>query len=149
MGAAKPRMVHLSAKLQPRDRRHGPVRGPDRRFQPSLCPCHSQVGPQSVGLDQINVTQNPAAEWIARQLTEAFPWNEAPGYLIRDNDCVYGNVAVRRVRAMGIRDKPIAPASPWQTGFAERLIGSIRHECRRSPRRPGRGTPASDPAKVC
>jgi hypothetical protein len=77
----------------------------------------------------INVTQNPTAEWIARQLTEAFPWNEAPGYLIRDNDCVYGNVAVRRVRAMGIRDKPIAPASPWQNGFAERLIGSIRREC--------------------
>jgi transposase InsO family protein len=77
----------------------------------------------------INVTQNPTAEWIARQLTEAFPWNEAPGYLIRDNDRVYGNVAVRRVRAMGIRDKPIAPASPWQNGFAERLIGSIRREC--------------------
>jgi transposase InsO family protein len=77
----------------------------------------------------INVTQNPAAEWIARQLTEAFPWNEAPGYLIRDNDCVDGNVAVRCVWAMGIRDKPIAPASPWQNGFAERLIGSIRREC--------------------
>jgi transposase InsO family protein len=77
----------------------------------------------------INVTQNPTAEWIARQLTEAFPWNEAPRALIRDRDRIYGEVALRRIRAMGIRDKPIAPASPWQNGFAERLIGSIRREC--------------------
>jgi hypothetical protein len=59
----------------------------------------------------INVTQNPTAEWIARQLTEAFPWNEAPPYLIRDRDRIYGDVAIRRIRAMGIRDKPIAPAT--------------------------------------
>ena len=57
----------------------------------------------------INVTPNPTAEWIARQITEAFPWDEAPHYLIRD--------------------KPITPASPWQNAFAERLIGSIRREC--------------------
>jgi transposase InsO family protein len=77
----------------------------------------------------INVTQNPTAEWIAHQITEAFPWNEAPRYLIRDRDRIYGDVAMRRIRAMGIRDKPIAPASPWQNSFAERLIGSIRREC--------------------
>ncbi len=77
----------------------------------------------------INVTTNPTAEWIARQLTEAFPWNEAPRYLIRDRDRIYGAVVTRRLRAMGIRDKPTAPASPWQNGFAERLIGSIRREC--------------------
>ena len=77
----------------------------------------------------INVTQNPTAEWIAHQLTEAFPWDETPGYLIRDNDCIYGELTQRRIRAMGIRDKPIAPRSPWQNGFAERLIGSIRREC--------------------
>ena len=77
----------------------------------------------------INVTANPTAEWIARQLTEAFPWNEAPHYLIRDRDRIYGAVVTRRLRAMGIRDKPTAPASPWQNGFAERLIGSIRREC--------------------
>ena len=77
----------------------------------------------------INVTTNPTAEWIARQLTEAFPWGEAPHYLIRDRDRIYGNVVTRLLRAMGIRDKPIAPASPWQNGFAERLIGSIRREC--------------------
>jgi transposase InsO family protein len=64
-----------------------------------------------------------------RQLTEAFPWHEAPRYLVRDRDQVYGTIVTRRLRAMGIRDKPIAPASPWQNGFAERLIGSIRREC--------------------
>jgi transposase InsO family protein len=77
----------------------------------------------------INVTTNPTAEWIARQLTEAFPWDEAPRYLIRDRDRIYGAVVTSRLRAMGIRDKPTAPASPWQNGFAERLIGSIRREC--------------------
>ena len=55
--------------------------------------------------------------------------NEAPRYLIRDRDCVYGAAFPHRLRAMGIRDKPIAPGSPWQNGFAERLIGSIRREC--------------------
>ena len=77
----------------------------------------------------INVTDDPRAEWIARQIIEAFPWNEAPRHLIRDRDQIYGTVVARRLRTMGIRDKPIAPASPWQNGFAERLIGSIRREC--------------------
>jgi transposase InsO family protein len=77
----------------------------------------------------INVTANPTAEWVARQITEAFPWNEAPRYMVRDRDRIYGAVVTRRLRAMGIRDKPTTPASPWQNGFAERLIGSIRREC--------------------
>src|SRR6201981_2729716 len=77
----------------------------------------------------ITVTANPSAEWVARQITEAFPWDEAPHFLIRDRDRIYGSVVKRRLRAMGIRDKPTAPASPWQNGFAERLIGSIRREC--------------------
>jgi transposase InsO family protein len=77
----------------------------------------------------INVTTSPTAEWVARQITEAFPWDEAPRYMIRDRDRIYGTVVTRRLRAMGIRDKPIAPSSPWQNGFAERLIGSIRREC--------------------
>jgi hypothetical protein len=75
----------------------------------------------------INVTANPTAERVSRQLTEAFPWDGAPHYLIRDRDRNYGCVVTRRLRAMGIRDKPTA--SPWQNGFAERLIGSIRREC--------------------
>jgi transposase InsO family protein len=76
----------------------------------------------------INVTAYPTADWVARQLTEAFPWNEAPRYMIRDRDRIYGAVVTRRLRAMGIRDKPTAPASPWQNGVAERLVGSIRRE---------------------
>jgi transposase InsO family protein len=77
----------------------------------------------------LNVTTHPTAEWVARQITEAFPWDMAPRYMIRDRDRIYGVVFTRRLCAMGIRDKPTAPASPWQNGFAERLIGSIRREC--------------------
>src|SRR5947207_369336 len=77
----------------------------------------------------INVTAHPTADWIAQQITEAFPWDEAPRYLIRDRDAVYGSVVTRRLRAMGIRDKPISAGSPWQNGFAERLIGTLRREC--------------------
>ena len=62
----------------------------------------------------IAVTRNPTADWIARQLTEAFPWDSAPAYLIRDRDRAFAPVVCQRMRAMGIRDKPIAPRSPWQ-----------------------------------
>ena len=80
-------------------------------------------------LISLSVTANPTAEWIARQITEAFPWNEAPDYLIRDRDASYGQAVKRRLAAMGIRDHPTAARSPWQNGHAERLIGSIRREC--------------------
>src|SRR6267154_784800 len=76
-----------------------------------------------------NVTANPTSEWIARQITEAFPWDEAPRYLIRDRDTSYGTAVRKRIRAMGIRDRPTAARSPWQNGYIERLIGSIRREC--------------------
>src|SRR5882762_2807637 len=75
------------------------------------------------------VTANPTAEWISRQVTEAFPWDHAPRDLIRDRDTSYGPVFLQRIRAMGIRDHPIAPRSPWQNACVERLIGSIRREC--------------------
>jgi transposase InsO family protein len=87
------------------------------------------VRPDRRDLIWINVTANPTAEWVARQITEAFPWDEPPHYLIRDRDRIYGSIVTRRLRVMGIRDKPTAPASPWQNGFVERLIGSIRREC--------------------
>jgi transposase InsO family protein len=75
------------------------------------------------------VTAHPTAEWLARQITEAFPWDSAPTYLIRDNDRAFGGAFIRRVRAMGIRDRPTSFCAPWQNGQVERLIGSIRREC--------------------
>ena len=77
----------------------------------------------------LGVTAHPTAEWIARQLTEACGWEPVPRYIIRDRDSIYGEIFKRRLRAMGIRDRPTAPRSPWQNGHTERLIGSIRREC--------------------
>jgi transposase InsO family protein len=78
---------------------------------------------------RFEVTRHPTAEWLVRQITEAFPWNSAPAYLVRDNDHAYGHVFTSRVRAMGIRDRPISPGSPWQNGITERFIGTLRREC--------------------
>ena len=75
------------------------------------------------------VTEHPTAEWIARQLTEAYGWRRSPHYIVRDHDGVYGHAVLSRLRAMGIRDRPITARSPWQNGYAERLIGSIRRDC--------------------
>jgi len=77
----------------------------------------------------IAVTTNPTAEWIAGQVIDAFPWDEAPRCLLRDRDGTFGAACTRRVRAMGIRDHPVAVRSPWQNDHVERLIGSIRREC--------------------
>jgi transposase InsO family protein len=63
------------------------------------------------------------------KLTEACGWEQFPRYLVRDRDAAYGDVFIRRVRSMGIRDQPTSPRSPWQNGNTERLIGSIRREC--------------------
>jgi transposase InsO family protein len=73
----------------------------------------------------LGVTAHPNAEWIARQLTEACGWSEPPRYIIRDRDGAYGEAFIRRLRAMGIRGRPISARSPWQNGLAERPIGSI------------------------
>ena len=80
-------------------------------------------------LVHIAVTTSPTADWVTRQISEAFPWDTAPRFLIRDRDGAYGQVFKRRIKAMGIRDSPTAPRSPWQNGHVERLIGSIRREC--------------------
>jgi transposase InsO family protein len=77
----------------------------------------------------ISVTDHPTAPWIARQIANAFPWDEVPRYLIRDRDTAYGHAVRRQLQAMGIRDRPTAPRSPWQNAYAERLVGSIRREC--------------------
>jgi transposase InsO family protein len=75
------------------------------------------------------VTRNPTAEWLARQIMEAFPWATAPTYLVRDNDGAYGEAFLHRVRTMGIRDRPTSPRSPWQNPYVERLIGTLRRDC--------------------
>jgi putative transposase len=76
-----------------------------------------------------NVTEHPTAQWTAHQVVDAFPWDEAPRYLLRDRDRVYGTPFQERVYNMGIEDVVIALRSPWQNPYVERLIGSIRWEC--------------------
>ncbi len=77
----------------------------------------------------VNVTEHPTAQWTAQQVSEAFPWDGAPRYLIRDRDRVYGQGFRTRVERMGIEEVLTAPRSPWQNPYAERMIGSIRREC--------------------
>ncbi len=76
-----------------------------------------------------NVTANPTSQWTAHQVVEAFPWDSAPRYLLRDRDSIYGSRFRSRVHSLGIEETLIAPRSPWQSPYVERLIGSIRREC--------------------
>jgi len=80
-------------------------------------------------LVHFNATEHPMAEWTARQLLEACPLEDSPRYLIRDRDSVYGERFSRQAKTLGIREVMIAPRSPWQNAYAERVIGSIRREC--------------------
>ncbi len=75
------------------------------------------------------VTTVPTSAWVAQQIIEAFPWNEAPQYMVRDNDPLFNVFVRRRLRHIGIRDRPTAPRSPWQNGYSERVNGTIRREC--------------------
>ena len=76
-----------------------------------------------------NITDSPTAAWTAQQMVNAFPHDTAPKYLLRDRDSIYGSAFVQRFEGMGIRQKLIAPRSPWQNPYVERLVGSIRREC--------------------
>ena len=76
-----------------------------------------------------NVTTNPYAEWTARQIINAFPYEEAPRFLIRDRDGIYGDYFTKRIESTGIEEVLIAPRSPWQNPYCERVIGSIRRDC--------------------
>lgn len=76
-----------------------------------------------------NVTENPTARWTGQQLREAFPWDAAPRFLLRDRDGIYGDDFTRVVHSMGIEQVLTAARSPWQNPYAERLIGSIRRDC--------------------
>src|SRR5439155_211041 len=80
-------------------------------------------------LVHFNVTEHPTAEWTARQLIEACGQDESPRHLIRDRDQVYGERFSRQARLLDIREEVIAPRSPWQNAYAERVIGSLRREC--------------------
>jgi transposase InsO family protein len=75
------------------------------------------------------VTAHPTAEWTVQQLREAFPWDTAPRYLLRDRDRIFGPEFVHQVKAMGIKQVLSAPGSPWQRAYVERVIGTIRREC--------------------
>jgi putative transposase len=76
-----------------------------------------------------NITDAPTAAWTAQQVVNAFPYETAPEYLLRDRDSIYGSLFVQRVEGMGIKQKLISPRSPWQSPYVERLVGSIRREC--------------------
>jgi transposase InsO family protein len=76
-----------------------------------------------------NVTASPTAAWTGQQIVEAFPWDTAPGYLLRDRDSKFGEEFIHRVESMGIEQVLISARSPWQNPYVERLIGSIRREC--------------------
>ena len=75
------------------------------------------------------MTEHPTAEWTAQQLVEAFAWESPPKYLLRDRDAIYGNRFRKRLRGLGVKDRPSAPRSPWQNPYVERVMGSIRREC--------------------
>ena len=76
-----------------------------------------------------NVTEHPSEEWTAQQIVDAFPWDTAPRYMLRDRDGIYGAYFKRRVAGLDIEQVPTAPRSPWQSPYVERVIGSIRREC--------------------
>ncbi len=76
-----------------------------------------------------NVTEHPSPEWTAQQIVDAFPWDTAPRYMLRDRDGIYGPYFKRRVAGLDIEQVPTAPRSPWQSPYVERVIGSIRREC--------------------
>ena len=75
------------------------------------------------------MTSHPYAEWAAQQIIDAFPYEEAPRFLLRDRDGIYGDYFQKRVKDMGIEEVLIAPRSPWQNPYCERVIGSIRRDC--------------------
>jgi transposase InsO family protein len=126
-GPAVPRLEDLSPQPCRRHRGDGSVRRADALLSAALWPVDHGHGRRQILW--LGVTAHPTAEWIANQLTEACGWEQIPRYPIRDRDRAYGEIFVRRVRSIGIRDRPTSARSPWQNGYAERLIGSIRREC--------------------
>ena len=93
------------------------------------CFMYSSCSAMIAGKLYYNVTEHPTAQWTAQQLVEAFPFDSAPRYLLRDRDAIYGGAVRRRIKSLGIEEVITAPRSPWQNPFAERIIGSIRRDC--------------------
>ena|SRR5688500_2298893 len=94
----------------------------------SLIRMHFPLIPRSLLRGGFIVTEHPTAQWTARQIVEAFPWDTAPRYLLRDRDSIYGAAFQNRVRNLGLEDVKITPQSPWQNPYCERVIGSIRRD---------------------
>src|SRR5437016_952968 len=124
--AAVTGVAHVSEEPRPGSDRVGFLHGPDRDLSSAVCA--GGVEPRR-RLRHFNITEHPTAEWTARQLIEGCGPEDSPRYLIRDRDQVYGERFSRQAKMLDIRQTVIAPRSPWQNAYAERVIGSIRREC--------------------
>ena len=123
-------MAQLSVQSDRRHRRDRHVRRGIRVVSAAVCDDHPGSRSQKDKIVRFDVTRNPTASWLARQVTEAFPWATAPRYLLRDRDASYGAEFSKRIDAMAIAEVITAPRSPWQNPYIERAIGSIRRESR-------------------
>jgi putative transposase len=122
-----PDLALVPAQSQARHRRRRHVRCRNGKVSASLALV--VLGHERRKVIHFDVTQNPTQLWLARQITEAFPWDTTPRFLLRDRDASYGQTFRDRVRAMAIEEVVTAPRSPWQNAYVERIIGSIRREC--------------------
>src|SRR4029077_20269099 len=91
--------------------------------------CFVLLGHDRRRVVHFNITTNPSAAWVARQITQAFPFDTVPRFLLHDRDGCYGAAFDHALAALGIKEVLTAPRSPWQSPFVERLIGSLRREC--------------------
>jgi transposase InsO family protein len=125
---------------------HWRLRGSHRDLRSAVCFCCS--GPWTATAVVVCGDQASDGRVAGPTVVEAFPWNAAAAYLVRDNDGAYGQAFRRRLRTMGIRDRPISPRSPWQNAYAERLIGTLRRDCLESRSYLQRAASAADPDLV-
>ena len=118
------RFVHLEIKVVAQDWLAG-----GRRTESRPSSCSHRFAPRTQADRHFGVTAHPTAAWVAQQITEAFLWDSAPRYVIRNRDSVYGDLVRARIKAMGLEEVVTAPRSPRQYPFVERMIGSIGWEC--------------------
>jgi hypothetical protein len=125
--AAFPDLADLPGKSRQTISFRGFLRGTHRDFPDSVRVSCS--GSRSQAHLHFNVTEHPSAEWTAAQIVQAFPWDKAPRFLLRDRDSIYGAAFRTQARSLEISEVLAAFRSPWQSPYVERLIGSIRREC--------------------